>query len=420
MINNENNSFDDAADNAGADEKLTSSPADETVAAPTFIDEELTESPSRPRWFRPAIVAAVVVPLLGLGGGVAAAAHKTIEFEYDGDVTEVTTWSGSVEGFLENEGVELAEHDEVIPALDATLEEGSTVVVRVAQQVSLDIDGENATIWTTADSTHELMTFLSASGRDGSIQASSRSIADGRDPLDLPLVDDGDVMLKVDGVQGTLYFADPTTLQDALDEFGIELGETDEFAIEAGPTGEVLVTITRIEFSERTETEEIDFETETRNNGDMYKDESKVIQAGEAGERTFVYEVKTVDGDEAEAIELSNEVTKDPVTRIVEQGTKARPAPAASSGGGGGGGTVSGDVWSRLAQCESGGNPSAVSPSGTYHGLYQFSVATWQSVGGSGLPSQASPAEQTQRAQALQARSGWGQWPHCSSVLGLR
>ena len=77
-------------------------------------------------------------------------------------------------------------------------------------------------------------------------------------------------------------------------------------------------------------------------------------------------------------------------------------------------------MWAALAQCESGGNPTIVSSNGLYHGLYQFSVATWQSVGGSGLPSQASPAEQTERAKALQARSGWGQWPACSSQLGLR
>ncbi|HLS13685.1 MAG TPA: transglycosylase family protein, partial [Beutenbergiaceae bacterium] len=87
--------------------------------------------------------------------------------------------------------------------------------------------------------------------------------------------------------------------------------------------------------------------------------------------------------------------------------------PPGDSGG------VPDGVWSQLAQCESGGDPTAVSPSGTYHGLYQFSVATWQSVGGSGLPSEASPAEQTQRAQALQARSGWGQWPACAASLGL-
>jgi hypothetical protein len=41
-------------------------------------------------------------------------------------------------------------------------------------------------------------------------------------------------------------------------------------------------------------------------------------------------------------------------------------------------------------------------------------------VGGSGLPSEASMEEQTARAQALQARSGWGQWPACTAKLGLR
>jgi hypothetical protein len=58
-----------------------------------------------------------------------------------------------------------------------------------------------------------------------------------------------------------------------------------------------------------------------------------------------------------------------------------------------------------------------VSSTGRYHGLYQFSVATWQAVGGSGLPSNASPAEQTARAQILYSRSGRGQWPVCGKNL---
>lgn len=80
----------------------------------------------------------------------------------------------------------------------------------------------------------------------------------------------------------------------------------------------------------------------------------------------------------------------------------------------------SGDVWGRLAACESGGNPRAVGGGGRYFGLYQFTLSTWRSVGGSGNPVDASPAEQTSRAQILQRRSGWGQWPYCSRKLGLR
>src|SRR5688572_7962574 len=66
-----------------------------------------------------------------------------------------------------------------------------------------------------------------------------------------------------------------------------------------------------------------------------------------------------------------------------------------------------------IAQCESGGDPTAVSADGMYHGKYQFSVATWQAMGGSGLPSQAPEAEQDMRAAMLYAQSGPGQWPVC-------
>lgn len=73
--------------------------------------------------------------------------------------------------------------------------------------------------------------------------------------------------------------------------------------------------------------------------------------------------------------------------------------------------------WGALAQCESGGNPSIVSANGLYHGMYQFNVDTWQSVGGSGLPSNASASEQTMRAQILYDMRGAQPWPACGGLL---
>jgi len=67
------------------------------------------------------------------------------------------------------------------------------------------------------------------------------------------------------------------------------------------------------------------------------------------------------------------------------------------------------EQWDNVAQCESGGNWHINTGNGYYGGL-QFSLATWQSVGGTGLPSDASREEQIKRAKILQARSGWGQW----------
>jgi hypothetical protein len=67
-----------------------------------------------------------------------------------------------------------------------------------------------------------------------------------------------------------------------------------------------------------------------------------------------------------------------------------------------------------IAACESGGNPATDTGNGFY-GKYQFTLATWQAVGGSGNPAQASEAEQDRRAAALMAQAGPGQWPVCGS-----
>lgn len=68
--------------------------------------------------------------------------------------------------------------------------------------------------------------------------------------------------------------------------------------------------------------------------------------------------------------------------------------------------------WPALAQCESGGNPQAATGNGFY-GLYQFDLQTWASVGGVGSPADASPTEQTYRAQLLYNERGAAPWPVC-------
>ena len=65
-----------------------------------------------------------------------------------------------------------------------------------------------------------------------------------------------------------------------------------------------------------------------------------------------------------------------------------------------------------IAQCESGGNYSTNTGNG-YYGAYQFTQETWESVGGSGIPSEASPEEQDMRAQMLLEQSGTSPWPSC-------
>ena len=66
-----------------------------------------------------------------------------------------------------------------------------------------------------------------------------------------------------------------------------------------------------------------------------------------------------------------------------------------------------------IAQCESGGNPRAISRGGTYRGKFQFSRATWRSLGGRGDPAKASERTQDRIALKLYRRSGTKSWPAC-------
>jgi peptidoglycan hydrolase CwlO-like protein len=99
--------------------------------------------------------------------------------------------------------------------------------------------------------------------------------------------------------------------------------------------------------------------------------------------------------------------------RISRSGAAPTPTPVA-----GGAGTPAPAInipseLAKIAQCESGGNPAAVSGSGTYRGKYQFDTETWKAVGGSGDPAAASEDEQDRRAAILYGQRGAAPWPVC-------
>lgn len=185
--------------------------------------------------------------------------------------------------------------------------------------------------------------------------------------------------------------------------------------------------------------------------GDLSEGETKVATAGVDGVVRTTYEVTTVGGKEVSRTPVAQVVVTQKVDEVVLVGTGAakkqesKPdqsqgqsqsqgqaqsqgqgqtqAPSESSGGSGGsasGGSAGDDgVWAQLAQCESGGNPATNTGNGFY-GMYQFTLETWQSLGGTGYPHEADAATQTAMAKKLQAQAGWGQWPGCADKLGLR
>jgi len=215
-----------------------------------------------------------------------------------------------------------------------------------------------------------------------------------------------------------------------LGELGVTLNPLDRVSVVRTDTGRVQVVVNRIATQDVTTTQEVAFASTTQQDASRYTDQKRTLTAGVPGVRTIVERVTTIDGVESGRVTLSDAVTQAPVDEVLSVGTKARPVvvvpkkPAASAPAPASSGTpvtAGGDAdslnWAALARCESGGNPASVSGSGKYYGLYQFSLSTWAAVGGSGLPSQASPDEQTARAKMLYNRSGAGQWPVCGKNL---
>lgn len=144
--------------------------------------------------------------------------------------------------------------------------------------------------------------------------------------------------------------------------------------------------------------------TRTRTVSHLRPGQRKVKAKGRPGLRKITV-VKTRHNREVVDVDRTKRVMRTPKPRRVLVGATARSVP--------GTGHLN---WRALADCESSGNPRAVNPAG-YYGLYQFNTGTWRSVGGSGLPSNASAAEQTYRAKLLYQQRGRSPWPHCGRLL---
>lgn len=348
-------------------------------------------------------------------GASVAASHHDVTIEVDGVSAPVSGFFTTVDDVLASAGVKLGAHDLLAPSGQSRVKDGETIVVRTATEYEVKIDGKPTTAWSTADSVDAVLDSLAEPGEvvlaaaDRSNVRTQMPFASTRGPVEILV--DGQT-LKVD--------AEANDTADALlAKANVSLGQLDtlDFYAQGGQTS---LKVQRIVRGSVTETSDIPFSSEEQEDDSMYVGEKKVTQEGVNGSTSSTYYRETINGETTINLLLSKTQTA-PVNEIVSVGTKEKPqeapAPAASAAGQQSTVAASGDVWARLAQCESSGNPRAVNPAG-YYGLYQFSIPTWRSVGGSGLPSDASVEEQTMRAQMLQARSGWGQWS-CSYTIGI-
>lgn len=360
---------------------------------------------------RAATVALQASVLFALVAGTTAfvALDKTVTVSVDGREQQVRGIARTVGDLLEGEGIAYdINHDLVTPAPSQPLRDGETVQVRYGRPVLLTVDGETRTVWTTGRTVAEALTLLGVRA-DGAYVSASRSRRITRGGIQLDVRMPHHLTFLADGERREVTTT-ATTVRSALAEAGVTLRERDRVSVDLSsqPFAEQVVSVTRVDGRRVVEEKPIRFDTIKKKSKNLYAGQVKVLTAGKVGIQMRTYRETYLDGKLDSRQLLDKRVAKEPVTEVLLVGTKKMPdnKPAAD-----------GLNWAALASCESGGNPRAYNPAGPFYGLYQFMASTWRAVGGVGMPTDASPSEQTYRAQILYNRSGAGQWPVCGKYL---
>ena len=353
------------------------------------------------------IVAAVVATTAGY-----AALSKDVTLTLDGRTTTVSTIGDSVADVLASEGVEVTDKDLVAPAVDEPITDGSAIAVQFGRPLELSVDGDSHTYWVNSTN---VASALGEIGRrfDGADLSASRSASIGRTGLNLEVVTPKVVHIKLGAKDLRKRRLTALTVADVLKSMGFEVDRHDKITPSLGTEiadgDKVVVKDIRLT-TRKVRREVVDAPVIEREDPSMYEGEEEVVRAGSDGVRNVTYRLRFVNGELVARKVVTADVRRKAVPTIVRVGTKEEPSANFAGGS---------TVWDALARCESGGNWAINTGNGYYGGL-QFSASTWHSVGGTGLPHQHSREEQIKRGQILQARAGWGQWPHCSAQLGLR
>ncbi|MGF1664089.1 MAG: ubiquitin-like domain-containing protein, partial [Kineosporiaceae bacterium] len=342
---------------------------------------------------------------------------RTVTVDVDGRTQQVSFLGSEVSDALAEAGVEVGERDFVSPAVGESVADGGTVTVRYGRPFTVAVDGEERTYWTTGLTVEEAIAALGLRF-EGAALSVSRSAPIGRQGLTVAVTTPKDVVVVTAGGEQAVTTTG-RTVADVLAEAGITADGDDrvEPAADTVVTAGLRITYRAVDVTTVEEAVEVPAPVREVDSADLVEGETEVQEEGRAGSETVTWTVTTVDGVEESRVEKARAVTSEPVERVVLIGTKPRPAPASGGTSPNVGGDVDSLNWAALAQCESGGNPSIVSSNGLYHGLYQFDAGTWQSVGGSGVASDAPADEQTYRAKLLYQQRGDAPWPSCGSRL---
>ncbi len=314
--------------------------------------------------------------LAGLVGGAAAwtSAGKTISLQIDGQSQRVHTSAADVRGVLASAHVAVASHDLVAPALDSAIGNGGQIVIQRGHLLHLVVNGSTRDVWVNATSVDQALSQLGFSG--GSYTSVSRSKRLDAGTTDLTISTPKHVVFLVDGKRVAVLSAGPTVYQ-AIDDAGLYLGPQDRLSAKGKITDGQVIRIERVKYQRQTAQEPVPFPTVQQQDPTSYVGTNTVVQQGQPGTKTVVYQLIYVDGKFAGRAILSSVAGQAATPQITKVGSKAAPPFVATASGTAqqiAAGMVAARGWGSdqfsclvsLWSKESGWRTDAANPSGAY------------------------------------------------------
>ena len=269
-------------------------------------------------------VTAIILAIAILCAGTAFAATSETSYFVDiyegSQVTRIETTETVAEKVVAEAGVQLSENDKLIldafnPGKDSRIE-----IYRACEVTFVNADGKEInTIF--AGTVAELIESQGVTLSD-KLFSSVDVNAVVTNNLRVEIISAYDIIINVDGEEKAVQTT-VKTVGDVLSEQGITLDEDDEVSPAADTvlTNDLVIEILRVEYVTRETQEKIPFTTEKVNSSAMAKGTEKVSQKGVDGVKTFTYTDKVVNGVVESSELVSEEVTKEPVKKIIKVGT---------------------------------------------------------------------------------------------------
>ena len=199
--------------------------------------------------------------------------RKTVKIVIDGNEKTLVTYKRTVKDVLDSQGIELMPKDKIQPTLNDRVSENDMISIKKAVSVELAVGDKKININTAEDTIEDMLEVE-------------------KDEL------------KNQGIE----------FNEGMDEISPALNTTIE--------SDLKISLVKVEVKKEKETQDINYDVVVEEDSNLDSGLEEIKQDGITGEKEVVYEVVYKNGKQVSKSVKSTKVTKEPVNKIVAQGTR--------------------------------------------------------------------------------------------------